>query len=1535
MKNTGRRGQKSARPVSAPTRRQKLKAENATGSFPAAAADTGKDRSGAISPPESGGHLAVVGIGASAGGLEAFTQLLGHLPQDTGMAFVLVQHLDPSRESMLQEILARATGMPVREASSGMKIEADTVYVMPARAGIELTDGMLQLVPRAGHERGMPIDHFFCSLAERYKSRAIGVVLSGSLSDGALGLRAIKAEGGVTFAQDETAKFRDMPRAAIAAGAVDFVCPPETIAGELARMGRHQYLRPSGEPPPTEDEATHREILALLHKTLRVDFSNYRQSTIRRRVARRLVLKKTETLGQYLDLLRERPDELNALYEDILITVTEFFRDPEVFQTLKTQVFPSLLRARPSDAPVRIWVPGCSTGEEVYSLAITLFESISEAALMPGVQIFATDISETAIERARAGVYLENHVVKLSPERRRRFFTKIDAGYQIAKVIRDSCVFARQDVTADPPFSNIDLISCRNLLIYLDQPLQNRVFPLFHYALNPNGFLLLGSAEALGGFKDLFLPVDRGMRIFSKQSGTLRAPMHFTQRPSDLTPAPGDPEPPREAAPLLTPFDLQKEADRVVLGRYAPAGVVVTDQFEVVQFRGRTGRYLEIPPGSASFNLLKMAREGLLAELRAAILKARRSGTRVRRERVRVVQDGAVRGVSLEVVPLKAPGERTARHFVVLFEDGDGKPSGRKGVPVGTVESGRRRKTDRDAILSLEGELTATKEYLQSIIEEQEAATEELKSANEEILSSNEELQSTNEELETSKEELESTNEELSTVNEELGIRNAELATANNDLWNLSAGINVPVVMVDLEGRIRRFTPPAEAVFNLIPTDVGRSVADIKTRLKGIDLAGVIREVLTTITPKEKEVQDENGNWYQLRVRPYRTSENRIEGTTISLLDIDPLKRSLEQVNRARDYAEALVETVQESLIVLDEDLRVRTANHAFYRLFQSAPMQTEGKLLFTIPDWAPHEDALRERVEAVLNQREAGMANFELELDFESVGRKILCLNARRVRLPGESTPFVVLAMEDITERREAERHLRQSEARYRTLFQTAREGIWVLDGRGDILEVNDHLTRMLGYSREELVGHKPWELDLYDDNDAARERFKELRKRGASFDPQLRMKTRSGTFLFVEAVSNVYQADELRVVQCNMRDITDRMRLQEDLRQVQKLESIGRLAGGVAHDFNNILNIISAHAALLARRKHDPAKQGESLEAIEKAVRRGSAVVRQLLTFARRSEISSEQVAVNALLEEVAKMLEETFPKSIDIQLDLDPDLPPILADPNQIHQAVLNLCVNARDAMPQGGTLRMQSTVTTGSELQARLPEALGTTYVSVAISDDGIGMTEETRGRVFEPFFTTKAPGAGDGLGLAVVYGVVNSHSGLIELETAEGQGTRFRLHFPVGTPRTRATQEPREESVRGGNGHEMLLLVEDEESLLQAVSALLESEGYAVLTARDGVEAVEVHRENSGQIAVVIADLGLPRLGGWEAFLKMKELDPSLKCIVASGNLDTPKLAQMHREGVHASLRKPYGASEVLRTIRKVIDAASDRSQKSI
>ena len=978
-------------------------------------------------PQPSGDTFPIVGIGASAGGLEAFSELLAHLSFDAAMAFVLVQHLDPKYPSILSEILSRTTPIPVIEVQHGVRIEPGHVYVMPPNTSMTIAEGVLNLAPRPDDRPHMPIDRFLRSLAEDSKSRAIGVILSGSASDGALGLKAIKAEGGITFAEaPQSAKFDGMPRSAMASGAVDFVLPPKAIAQELTRIGRHPYLGETGVAPPSEPLAGGPEALAQIFGMLReksgLDFTLYRQTTIRRRIARRMLIHGVGTLDAYRRYLEEHPSQVQALSHDLLVNVTRFFRDADAFRILQRSVFPSIIKQRPANAPIRIWAPGCATGEEAYSLAIELLESLGDETATVPIQLFGTDVSETAIVKARAGIYPENIELDVPEARLRRFFVKLDGQYQVRKTVRELCVFAKHNLATDPPFSKMDLIVCRNVLIYLEAELQRRVLSVFHYALKTPGFLMLGVSETVGSLSDLFSVVDKKYKVYAKRPTSRRFDLGVgsldrrTARTGTGTAAK------RLGEAGAARSDLLQEVDRLLLSKYAPAGVLVNEAAEILQFRGHTSPFLEPAPGAASLNLLKMAREGLLMELRVAIDKARKQNAPVRREKLSIKQNGRMAQVTLQILPMSGPARE--RNYLVLFERvAPSREPRARGRRIPSVTAHPRRHSE-----NLRHELTATKEFLQSIIEEREAANQELQAANEELLSSNEELQSTNEELETAKEELQSVNEELTTVNEEQQHRNAELSQLNNDLNNLFAGVTIPIVMLASDGRIRRFTPMAAKALNLIPADLGRPIGDIRPNVDVSDLEQVCKHVIDAATVVEREVRDRDGRWHSLRVRPYTTADNQIDGAVITLEDINALKSSVEHVTAAREHAETIVDSVPVPLVLLDTDLRVTWASRSFYETFELAPEETINRFVYEMGNGRWSLPALRRALTDLL-EKNVGFHEFEVEDDSARVEAKTMLLNARPMRSEQKVGRLILLAIDDITARKKAERQRRPSE--------------------------------------------------------------------------------------------------------------------------------------------------------------------------------------------------------------------------------------------------------------------------------------------------------------------------------------------------------------------------------------------------------------------------------------------------------------------------------------------------------------------------
>jgi two-component system CheB/CheR fusion protein len=837
----------------------------------------------------------VAAIGASAGGIEAFSELVRNLPVDTGMSFVLIQHLDPKHHSILTELVAKDTPMPVKEVTDGMRLEPDQLYVIPPNTTMSVSDHALRLTPRDGSRGGhMPIDHFMRSLAEAQGNRAIGVILSGFGTDGTLGMAEIRAHGGVTFAQDETtAKYGAMPRSVVAAGCADYVLPPKAIAGELSRIAQHPYVRRSS--PVLEavsDESFNlSSIFQLLRRSTGVDFTYYRQTTILRRIQRRMVVHKIEKLEDYVKYVQTNPSEIKLLYQDMLINVTSFFRNPSVFDAMKTRVFPAIMKNRASDAPIRIWTPGCASGEETYSVAIALLEFLGDSSSQTAVQLFGTDVSEGSIAKARTGVYPENIQGDLSAERLRRYFTKTESSYRISKNIRDICIFAQHNVLNDPPFSQMDLICCRNLLIYLEPVLQSKVISLFHYAARPGGFLILGTSEGVGSIGSLFGAEDRAHKIFSKKASGLRQVVTFSlDRQAQRGDFGASRAPSRQTDSAWNYLEAQKEFDRRLLAQYSPAAVFVNEDLEIIHTRGNVSRYLKLSPGRASLSILKMAREGLLFDLRNAVNRARKDNGPVHKHNIHIkngngheggTSSDARRLVNLEVIPVRI-GNTKELYFMILFQDAAVQVAREaRGSKSARLKRESRREADR--IVKLEEELAATKEYLQSVIETQEAMNEELQSANEEILSSNEELQSTNEELETAKEELQSTNEELTTVNDELRSRNSEITHANNDLTNLFSSIDLAVVMIGSDLTIRRITPRAEKLMGLIPGDIGRPFLNINPTVEIPDLQQTVLQVVSNSRPAEREFSYGNGERYNLRILPYRTIEGKNEGAVLTL----------------------------------------------------------------------------------------------------------------------------------------------------------------------------------------------------------------------------------------------------------------------------------------------------------------------------------------------------------------------------------------------------------------------------------------------------------------------------------------------------------------------------------------------------------------------------------------------------------------------------------------------------------------------------
>ncbi len=869
-------------------------------------APSGEDAKKTAGVLKKSNRFPIVGIGSSAGGLEALELFFSNVPSDTNMAFVIIQHLSPRHKSIMADILMKYTQMKVLQIEDNRKIKPNNVYLNPPDKNVVILNTRFHLTkPTQKHGVNLPIDCFFKSLSEDQGEKAICIILSGTATDGTLGLKAIKGEGGMAMVQDpESAKYAGMPSSAIATGLVDYILPVEKIPEQLVKYVKQPYIE-----RPKRIETARQQFKSYVHKILASirtstghDFSNYKQTTIRRRIERRMAVHQIDSIEKYDTYLHRTPAEISILFKDLLIGVTSFFRDAEAFGVLKAKVIPELLKNKNPKISLRIWVAGCATGEEAYSIAILFAEVMDKLKKQINIQIFASDISNEALDFARMAVYPDSIAADVSSERLGRFFVKEDNTYRIKKQVRDMIVFADQNVIKDPPFSRLDLVSCRNLLIYMEPVLQKKILPLFYYTLNHRGILFLGTSESIGEFSHLFSTVSSKWKIFKYKEYAVDRMIDFPRTPLyDLLPTPQGIEEKR----VVTVADIHSRAERIILENYAPACVLINEQYEIQHFMGQTDRYLVPPRGKASFNVLNMAREGLKYKLSTAIHEAVKQNKIIISEGLKIKHNDILRSVDLIVRPLTESGF-TQGFMLVMFEDKT------QLEPAAGKKAAKKDNTD-PYVLSLEKELQSTKEYLQTTNEELETSNEELKSTNEELQSVNEELQSTNEELETSKEELQSTNEELITVNAELQKKVEALSDSNNDINNLLASTEVGTIFLDINLCVKRFTPAVTKLFNLIQTDIGRPIGDITTNIQLNDLFERAQKVLETLDRQEIEAQDKKGNWYSVRIAPYRTLENVIDGVVFTFVDIGKLKQA-EKLNRlatvVRDSNDAI--TVQD-----------------------------------------------------------------------------------------------------------------------------------------------------------------------------------------------------------------------------------------------------------------------------------------------------------------------------------------------------------------------------------------------------------------------------------------------------------------------------------------------------------------------------------------------------------------------------------------------------------------------------------------------
>ena len=1305
----------------------------------------------------------IAALGASAGGLEPLESFLKAMPADSGIAFVIVQHLAPDHSTALPQLLGRHTDMPVEQASDNMQVAPNRVYVIPPNATLTIKDGALRVTPPV-EARGArtPIDSFFGSLAQDRGENAVCIMLSGTGTDGTLGLRAIKEHGGMAMAQTlDSAKYDAILRSAIATGLVDHVLPVE---GMPAKLREHaSYLASlNGKPNHLREQiGTHMDrIHAVLRKRAGHDFSRYKESTITRRLERRMKASQIDAVEKYVELLESQSEEADRLFNDLLIGVTHFFRDRDAFETLKTEVIPKLFEGKEAGLDVRVCVVGCATGEEAYSIAILLCEHASRIDGPPKIQIFATDIDTTALETARKGRYPESIAEHVTPERLEHFFIKEDKAYQVRQELREICLFSAHSFIKDPPFSRLDLISCRNVMIYLEQDLQYKLIPLFHYALRPGGFLFLGPSESVSSQRELFETLDKKHRIFRRKetlpSSVIAFPLSEISRPVPIA---------RGKQPEPEERNLSKQLERIILQRYRPACVTVRENGEAVYFSGRISRYLEQPTGSPDVNVINMAREGLRIPLRTALHRAVATRERVVQKQISIQTNGTVSQIDLIVEPLAE--FRSANLYMVIFEEATSGPGSQQAAALAADINAE------EAIRHLEDELRSAQEHGQAMFEELESANEELKSANEEY-------QSANEELETSKEELQSFNEELQTVNSEISRKATELDRANNDLQNLLNSTQIATIFLDRESRIRNFTPAAGAVFRLIAGDVGRPITDLAAQLADVDLESDIREVLRTFVPRERQLAGSGSRHYQMRVLPYSTTQNVIDGVVLTFMDVTELQRAAQLLVEAKAYAEDIVETLRDPLLVLNSSARVKSANRAFYDLFQVSPQETLDAVFFDLGDGQWDIPKLRQIFGELLPTKRT-LTNFEIEDDFPLIGRRTMLLNAHRIEKQDEKEPLILVAIQDTTERKRDEERLRRVVDFDEAVMSSMGEGLYTLDAAGLVTTMNPAAEKLFGWTLEELRGRKMHDMTHHHHPDGVPFPIEEctifqvLTRGQAAIDKQDVFINKNGTFFnVVYSASPLWSGAEIVGLVVVFRDVTDRKRADE---QMQRLNAeLQHFSYAVSHDLQEPLRMVTSYTQLLAREyqgRLDPRADKFIAYAVEGA-QRMEALLRDLREYWSVDEQRDKNpvlVDCNTVLDKALALLDVSI-RECDAVITHDP-LPMVFAEELPMTMVFQNLVGNA---------------------MKYRRPDTPPSIHLSAervaagwkfAIRDNGIGIEAKHLEMIFAPFKRLHGKEyPGTGLGLTMCRKIVEGLGGRIWLESTYGRGSTVYFNLPA-------------------------------------------------------------------------------------------------------------------------------------------------------
>jgi len=1409
-------------------------------------------------PDDQSEPFSIVGIGASAGGLAVLKTFFEHVPDDSGLAYVVVMHLSPEHKSLLAELLQPHVKMPVEQVTETVKLQRNHVYVIPPGANLNTIDTHLRLTDlESRRQERAPIDHFFRTLAKTYDSNAIGVILSGTGSDGTLGLREIKQKGGPCIVQDPVeAEYDGMPQSAIATGIVDLVLPVRQIPAAILRIVRTQPHVPLVDDSEELDGET-RDLLYKIFAQIRVrtgrDFSRYKRSTILRRIQRRMQIRHIEDSTDYLELLRSDAEELRTLGDDLLVNVTSFFRDPETFEMLESETIPALFKGKGAEDEIRVWSVGCATGEEAYSLAMLLLEEASRREISPRIQIFASDLHEGSLRKARDGFYpgdIESHV---TPERLKRFFVQESGGYRVCKEIRELVVFAPHNLLGDPPFSRLDLISCRNLLIYIQRQVQRDIIELFHYALRSDGYVVLGTSETIET-SELFHIVDKQQAIYQKRN--VRAPEpRLPVFPLTRLRLPGEPDRRHQSGERL----VYGQVHQRMVEQYAPPSVLISRDDNVVHLSERAGRYLLNAGGEPTFNIFKLVRKELQFELRTALHLVRAQNIAVDTAAVQVRFNGDTATVKLHLRPSL---ESQQEGFVlVIFDERSAHGPSPSDDPAGVGQPESTSKAIGDAsedrLQALQVELERTRLRLQAIIEEHESSQEETRASNEEMQSTNEELRSTMEELETSKEELQSMNEELQTVNQENRHKVEELTQLSGDLQNLMAATEIATLFLDRNLRIMRFTPKVGELFNVRPIDRGRPLADLTHRLGYGSLMDDAAQALEKLVPIEREVSDEAGHWYLTRVMPYRSVADRIEGVVITFIDITSRKQIEQQLVEAKVFAESIVETLHEPLLVLNPDLTVKSCNPAFLQHFRVRPEHTVGRLIYDLGNGQWNIAVLRDLLEVVLPSNNV-FSDFEVRCEFEDLGQRVMLINARRL----DHVQLILLGIRDITERKRAAEFVQQTV-----------EGLPVacvaINSAGQVALVNSRTEQLFGHDRSELLGQavemlvpERFRKQFGGDRNLCLDRSAHsplgqsndlcgLRKDGSEFP--------------IECALSPVNTSEGTYVLAAIADITQRKEAEQALQGADRRKT--QFLAMLAHELRNPLAPIRLGLELMRSSTGDESEREEIRQMMQRQTEQLMRLIDDLLDISRITHGKLELRKQTIQLQDVVcSAVEASQPAIDDLGHTLSVSVPEhpvtINADPHRLTQVISNLLNNSARYTPSGGQIWLAA-------------EQQGQNAV-ITVRDTGIGIPTEMQEQIFEMFSQVNCDqsSSGLGIGLALVKTLVELHGGVIQVESkGADQGTTFTVTLPVVVE-----AGVQDADVDAGEPVDLAglraLVVDDTRAGAYLLSMLVQKMGCDTRVANSGQEAIAIAAEY--QPDAILMDIGMPGLDGYDTARCMRQ-----------------------------------------------------------